>query len=59
MDWMIEKQKIAALYHLGDDYDDVSDLGDRFLEIVPGAGIYDQRYKDGSLRQKPMKWYLD
>ncbi|NLP00864.1 MAG: hypothetical protein GX089_00055 [Fibrobacter sp.] len=58
VDWMIEKQKIAALYHLGDDYDDVSDLGDRFLEIVQVPGIYDQRYKDGSLQAKTYEMVL-
>ena len=48
-DWLIQKQKIAILYHLGHDYDDVKCLGDRFVEIVQVPGLYDNRYKDGSL----------
>jgi putative phosphoesterase len=52
VDWLISKQKIAALYHLGDDFDDVADLGDRFLEIVQVPGIYDERYRNGSLPAK-------
>jgi putative phosphoesterase len=51
-DWLIQRQKIAVLYHLGDDYDDVKCLGDRFIEIVQVPGLYDNRYKDGSLPAK-------
>jgi hypothetical protein len=51
-DWLIERQKIAVLYHLGDDYDDVACLADRFVEIVQVPGLYDSRYKDGSLPAK-------
>jgi len=52
VDWLVRKQKIAMLYHLGDDYDDVKGLGDRYIEIVQVPGIYDGRYKDGSLAVK-------
>lgn len=58
VDWLIGKQKIAALYHLGDDYDDVADLGDRFLEIVQVPGIYDERYKNGTLPAKTFEIIL-
>ena len=34
VDWLIRKQKITMLYHLGDDYDDVLVLQDRYLETV-------------------------
>jgi putative phosphoesterase len=52
VEWMVNRQKIAALYHLGDDYDDVADLGDLFLELVQVPGVYDERYKNGTLPAK-------
>jgi putative phosphoesterase len=52
VEWMVSRQKIAALYHLGDDYDDVADLGDLFLELVQVPGVYDERYKNGTLPAK-------
>ncbi|MGA2506883.1 MAG: metallophosphoesterase family protein [Chitinispirillaceae bacterium] len=58
VDWMLRKQKIAILYHLGDEYDDVQHLGDRFLEIVQVPGIYDERYKNGSLPAKSFEIVL-
>lgn len=51
-DWLIQKQKIATLYHLGDDYEDVVDLGGRYIELVQVPGIYNPRYRDGSLAPK-------
>ena len=58
VDWLIRKQKISMLYHLGDDYDDVKVLVDRFLEIVQVPGIYDERYKNGSLPAKSFETVL-
>jgi uncharacterized protein len=52
VDWLVSRQKIATLYHIGDDYDDVAGLADRFLEIVQVPGIYDERYKNGELPAK-------
>jgi uncharacterized protein len=52
VNWMVSRQKIAALYHLGDDYDDVADLGDLFLELIQVPGVYDERYKNGTLPAK-------
>ncbi|KMQ51934.1 phosphoesterase [Chitinispirillum alkaliphilum] len=52
VDFLISKHKIASLYHLGDDYDDVSELGDRYLDVVQVPGIYDERYRNGSLPSK-------
>jgi putative phosphoesterase len=52
VDWMVNRQKISALYHLGDDYDDVNELGDLFVEIVQVPGTYDERYKNGTLPKK-------
>lgn len=58
VDWMISRQKISALYHLGDDYDDVEDMGELFLEIVQVPGIYDERYKSGKLAAKTTETIL-
>ena len=52
VDWLIQRQKIGMLYHLGDDYDDVTCLADRYIEIVQLPGLYDNRYKDCSLPAK-------
>jgi uncharacterized protein len=49
VDWLIARQKIAILYHLGDDYDDVKCLAEKYVDIVQVPGLYDQRYIDGSL----------
>lgn len=48
-DWLITRQKIALLYHLGDDYDDVKCLAEKYIDIVQVPGIYDERYTNGSL----------
>jgi len=58
VDWLVNRQKIAVLYHLGDDYDDVKELGDLFLEIVQVPGIYDERYKKGTLPAKIVETIL-
>jgi putative phosphoesterase len=49
VDWLIARHKIAALYHLGDDYDDVKCLSEKYIDIVQVPGIYDERYTNGSL----------
>ncbi len=51
-DYLVNRQKVVALYHLGDDYDDVKELGEQYLEIVQVPGIYDTRYKSGKLAAK-------
>jgi putative phosphoesterase len=58
VDWMVRKHKISMLYHLGDEYDDILELEDRYLEIVQVPGIYDGRYKDGSLPEKSFETVL-
>ncbi len=52
VDWLVNRQKIAALYHLGDDYDDVAGLGEYFLDMVQVPGVYDERYRNGTLPAK-------
>jgi len=58
VDWMVRKQKISMLYHLGDDYDDVKQLENQYIEIVQVPGIYDERYKDSSLPAKSFETVL-
>ena len=48
-EWLVRKQRISTLYHLGDDYDDVKVLQELPFDIVQVPGIYDERYKNGSL----------
>lgn len=45
--WMVQRQHISTLYHLGDDYTDVVAIGDQFTELVQIPGLYDERYKSG------------
>lgn len=52
VDWMIDKQHVSALYHLGDDYEDAAGLAERYIDIVQVPGIYHPRYRDGSLARK-------
>lgn len=52
VDWMIRKQHIATLFHLGDDYEDVMDLADRYIEIIQVPGTYHPKYLDNSLPHK-------
>jgi len=58
VEWMTNRQKIATLYHLGDEYDDVMGLGDFFLELVQVPGTYDIRYKNGTLPAKTTETIL-
>ncbi len=51
-DWLIEKQHIAMLCHLGDDYEDVIDLADKGIEIVQVPGTYHEGYRSGKLPKK-------
>jgi putative phosphoesterase len=52
IEWMVSKQKISSLYHLGDDFDDLGDLSELYLDVVQVPGVYDERYKNGSLPSK-------
>ncbi len=57
-EYLVNRQKIVALYHLGDDYDDVKELEELYLEIVQVPGIYDERYKNGKLSAKTFESVL-
>lgn len=48
-DWLMHRQHIITLYHLGDDYEDVNALADQGVEVAQVPGIYDPKYRDGSL----------
>jgi uncharacterized protein len=58
IEWMVRKHKISALYHLGDDYDDITKVPDLFLEVSQVPGLYDDRYKNGSLPAKNFEMVL-
>jgi len=49
---MVQRQHIHTLYHLGDDFDDVAGLADQFSEVVQVPGVYDERYRNGTLPAK-------
>jgi len=51
-EWCCERQKTAALYHLGDDYCDMATLGERDMDVVQVPGIYDEGYRNGTLAAK-------
>jgi uncharacterized protein len=48
VEWLIKRHKISMLFHLGDDYADVMDLTDRYVEVVQVPGIYDNEYRNGT-----------
>jgi len=52
VEWMTHRQRIQVLYHLGDDYNDVAELGDRFSELLQVPGLYDERYRTGETPAK-------
>ena len=52
VEWLVDTQRIATLYHLGDDYEDVLKLADEGVEVVQVPGIYHAKYLDGSLPPK-------
>jgi hypothetical protein len=48
VEWLIKRHKISLLFHLGDDYCDVMELTDRYIEVVQVPGIYDNEYVNKS-----------
>lgn len=52
------KEHIAALYHLGDDFDDVINYADSRFDIVQVPGVYHPGYRDGSLEAKRVETVL-
>lgn len=56
--WLVSRHHITTLYHLGDDYEDVIDLGDMGIEVVQVPGIYHARYRKGSLPVKQRETVL-
>lgn len=55
VNWLQKRNKIAMLFHLGDDYEDVMALTEIYIEVIQVPGIYDERYKDGSLPAKTIE----
>ena len=52
VDWLQNRHKITMLCHLGDDYDDVIDITENYIEVLQVPGLYDPRYRDQSLAAK-------
>ncbi|MDR0306657.1 MAG: YfcE family phosphodiesterase [Chitinispirillales bacterium] len=50
--FLVKKQNVSAIYHLGDDYDDVKALEDYHIEIAQVPGTYDEGYRNKSLPAK-------
>jgi putative phosphoesterase len=50
--WLVAHERIATLYHLGDDYDDVKGVRDAGFEILQVPGIYDHQFLDRSAPEK-------
>jgi putative phosphoesterase len=48
VEWLIKRHKISLLVHLGDDYSDVMELNERYIEVLQVPGIYDDEYKNKS-----------
>jgi uncharacterized protein len=48
VEWLIKRHRISMLFHLGDDYGDVMELTDKYIEVVQVPGIYDIEYKNGA-----------
>jgi putative phosphoesterase len=44
VDWLLKRQRISMLFHLGDDYSDVLELTERYIEVVQVPGLYDKEY---------------
>jgi putative phosphoesterase len=51
-EWLSQRQKISVLYHLGDDYNDVSGLSELFSELLQVPGLYDEHYKTREIPAK-------
>ncbi|MBN1984488.1 MAG: metallophosphoesterase family protein [Chitinivibrionales bacterium] len=51
-EWLIAHRHVAAVYHLGDDFDDTAILADLGIDVVHVPGIYDKNYLDGSVKPK-------
>ena len=48
VDHLTKKERINTLYHLGDDWDDVTEFAGRVVDVLQVPGTYDPKYRDGS-----------
>jgi uncharacterized protein len=55
VEWLVRRERITALYHLGDEYEDVRDVADMGIDVVQVPGIYHKGYHDGTLPKKVME----
>jgi uncharacterized protein len=44
VEWLLKRQRISMLFHLGDDYSDVMALTELYVEVVQVPGLYDKEY---------------
>jgi len=51
-EFLVKKQNVGAIYHLGDDYEDMRALEDYHVEIAQVPGVYDEGYRNKSLSAK-------
>jgi uncharacterized protein len=58
VEWLSARQGVSALYHLGDEYEDMAAVGDTYLDVVQVPGIYHPGYRDGSLPAKVIETVL-
>lgn len=49
VEWLLKRQRISMLYHLGDDYRDMMELTEQYIEVVQVPGIYDEEYTNKSV----------
>jgi putative phosphoesterase len=52
VEWLVSHERIATLYHLGDDYDDLNGFRDGGFDILQVPGIYDHQFLDRSAPEK-------
>ena len=58
VDWLEKKHKIGMIYHLGDDYEDVNVLAERYIKVVQVPGLYDRQYMEGTVEKSVIEEVL-
>jgi len=52
MQFLTKKQNVDAVYHLGDDYDDVKALEEYHVEVAQVPGLFDEGYRNRTIPAK-------
>ena len=50
--WLIDKQNVEVIVHLGDDYDDASILENLDVHIIKVPGVFSNYYKDRDISNR-------